>query len=39
MKKQIGPDIIKMYKPFENKKTEWKTTKIGNHNLYLPSNF
>ena len=33
---KLGEDIINMYKPYENKKTIWKKTKLNNQTFELP---
>ena len=35
-KEKLGEDIISMYKPYENKTTAWKKTKLNNQTFELP---
>ena len=35
-KEKLGEDIISMYKPYENKTTVWKKTKLNNQIFELP---
>ena len=35
-KEKLGDDIIKTYKPFENKTTVWKKSKLNNQTFELP---
>ena len=35
-KEKLGEDIINMYKPYENKSTVWKKTKLNNQTFDLP---
>ena len=36
MDKELGEDIISMYKAYENKATVWKKTKLNNQTFELP---